>query len=160
MRQIPEHAPTRQQAVKLGDERRQRIIDLVAELLTGPEIETHELHHFSVISHFCGLRKIVQDVAADGADGSGDRGAREYLLALVLAAMQRLIADPEPETPTKTAPVKLAVGRPPGRTQRSWSGEYARRLAKMTPERQQAFKAREAARIRDRRAKARLVPGS
>jgi hypothetical protein len=60
----------------------------------------------------------------------------------------------------KAAPVKRAVGRPLGRKGREYSGEYARRLAKMGPEKAAEFKAREAARIRDRRARAKLVPGS
>jgi hypothetical protein len=55
---------------------------------------------------------------------------------------------------------KRAVGRPRGtKVERRYAGEYARRLAKMTPEQRQEFKAREAARIREARARKRLVPG-
>jgi hypothetical protein len=156
-RPIPEAAPTHQQAVKLGDERRQRIIDLISELLTGGQIETHELNHFAVMAHWLGLKKIVQDVAADGAIACGDRGARECLLALVLAAMQRLIADPEPVAPV--APVKRPVGRPLGpKRVRQYAGEYARRIEKLGPEKAAEFKARERDRIREARARKRLVP--
>jgi hypothetical protein len=141
---IPEAAPTRQQAVKLGDERRQRIIDLISELLTGGQIETHELQHFAVIAHFLGLRKIVQDVAADGAIACGDRGARECLLALVLAAMQRLIADPEPVAPVKPKTVEAPKAKRVSRSTR----KYRSMIAAMSPQELEAYRQKERERLK------------
>jgi hypothetical protein len=74
---------------------------------------------------------------------------------------KQLAREAEERMAKAAATPKRAAGRPPGpKVERQYAGEYARRLAKMTPEQLKEFKAREAARIRDRRAKARLAPGS
>jgi hypothetical protein len=96
---------------------------------------------------------------------------RLFLLVTIYKCLNRLLEPAKAPTKRPLSAVetlyrqqqqaKRAVGRPRGpKVERRYAGEYARRLSRMTPEQQQAFKAREAARIRDRRARAKLVPGS
>ena len=84
---------------------------------------------------------------------------RLFLLLLIFKCLNRLLEPPKPKQPRVLSAVEQLYReqqRKPVKRKRQYAGEYARRLAKMTPEQLREFRAREAKRIREMRASSAL----